>query len=77
VLLVVYVEYFALFIFLFVLCVESPAGQKRRKQHESSDAESDKGQSHLYYLNISISIFTLCLKNEACLVLCKLKKLSQ
>ena len=29
-----------------VLCVESHAGQRRRKQHESSDDESDEGQSH-------------------------------
>jgi len=47
VLLAVYVEYFSLFIFFCaVLCVGSHTGQKRRKQHESSDAESNKGQSH-------------------------------
>ena len=46
-LLVVYVENFSLFIFFCaVLCVEYHVGKKRRKQHESSDVESDEGQSH-------------------------------
>jgi len=38
-----------LIVYIFVcalLRVESRAGQKQRKPHESSDTESDKGQSH-------------------------------
>jgi len=49
VLLAVYVEYSSLFIFLFVLWIQYHTGQKRLKRHESSDAESDKGQSRQWY----------------------------